>query len=153
MKKYFLPALLLATALNVGATGYKSILVTHTDGSTSQIILSGDLKTSFDETNVIFKDNDFLLEIEKINVVKFEFSTNSGVDNIEVNADNISLDSGILKLNGLPENSKVTVYTTSGVCLSNAICSGNFEVNLNEFAAGIYLVKINNVSYKIALSK
>lgn len=153
MKKSLWLALMLVLAVNAGAVSYKSVLVTLLDGSTSQINLSEDLKTTFDEENIIFSDGTFTVELEKAQVNKFEFSETTGIDQAQIAGATQILKSGILTLNGMPDNSKVSIFTTSGKCVYETSFSQSCSIDLNALPAAIYVVKVNNVSLKIALTK
>ena len=49
----------------------------------------------------------------------------------------------------LPENSQVGIFTLDGKTVVNHQCSGEASLSLNSLPSGMYIVKINNESYKI----
>ncbi len=153
MKKSFWLVLLLVLAIKAEAAGYKSVYVTLLDGSVSQIDLTDDMKTTFDETNVIFSDETFLMEFEKQQVSKFEFSELTGIESTTVFNTAPIIKAGILTLHGMPDNSRVAIYSTSGTCISENHFSHTCSINLNDLPSGVYIVNVNNISYKIAITK
>lgn len=151
MKKLLWLAFTFAIASQANAIGYKSVVVTLHDGSSTKIDLTDGMKTTFDETNVVFADDVFHLEFEKSQVAKFEFSETSGIN--EIGASGAEFEHGILTLSGMPSNSKIAIYTIAGTCVEAIEFAGNCNIDLNNLQAGVYIVNINNVSYKIAISK
>lgn len=152
-KKLLWFAFLLIAATQANAIGYKSVVVTLHDGSSSKIDLTDGMKTTFDGTNVVFADDVFLVEFEKSQVSKFEFSETTGINNVETSDANVNFKDGILTLTGMPDKSKVAIYTVAGIGIETIEFSRNCDIDLNNLQSGVYIVNINNVSYKIAISK
>ncbi len=152
-KKLWLALLLLTLTLNVGATGYQRVSVMLHDGSVSQIDLSDDMKTTFDDKNVVFSDGRFFMEFEKVLIEKFEFHKISGIRPAITSDAAPVIKSGILTLSGLSENSMVAVYATSGSCIMKKLFSGTCSIDFNDYPSGVYIISVNNVSYKISITK
>lgn len=72
----------------------------------------------------------------------------TGIQNVQ-NDQPFKLEDETLFFKDLPENSQVGIYTTDGKAVVSRQCSGDASLSLNSLPSGMYIVKINNESYKI----
>ena len=76
------------------------------------------------------------------------FKENNGIDNTTNGEVNIHIDNGKLVITGVDEDTVVSIYSISGVLIYNTTVEHVNELTLPH---GVYLVVINNKTYKIAL--
>ena len=148
-KNLFLIPALLCAAPNVQADGYRSVEVRGLDGSVTSISLTDNLKTEFKKNKVIFSDGDLLFEFYKSKVSTFTFSESVGVDNIAADGVQPVVEPGRMSITGLPEHSRVRVFTIGGKVVSDVWVSGDYILDINGLAKGVYLVNVNGMSYKV----
>lgn len=106
------------------------------DGSTLTIaVTTGDAPSEF--------------EIEKISHVDFVHTDKVGVESVaDDDALQLSRTGKTLHAEGLPENSKINVYTIDGRCLIDFTASGSAGINFENLPSAIYIVKINQFTFK-----
>lgn len=151
MRKFLLTTLLLASAFVAGAADGLRVktltgdaVVFHFDTRPEVTFLAGRLQVkTADEPAVTF-------EIDDIDSI--EFAAVTGVDapgdcGIRMSADAL----GVL-FAGIPDGAHAAVYAVSGQLLVSARCSGG-ELRLSraELGCGVYIVKIDGFTAKIAL--
>ena len=76
------------------------------------------------------------------------FKENNGIDNTTDGNVNIHINNGMLVITGVDEDTVVSIYSISGVLIYNTTVEHVNELTLPH---GVYLVVINNKTYKIAL--
>lgn len=156
MLKLKLGALLMAAALPfmANADGFRSIKVDVADGSTLMVNLTDGLKTKFTRNEIKFTDGaDVNISLSKANVVHFTFVETSAIDAPETDTDATTptVENRTLHFSNLPENSHIAIYDIKGRTTTRHEANGEFELNLEQLPAGVYVVNVNGISYKIAL--
>lgn len=75
----------------------------------------------------------------------------SGIDNVSGNESSFSIDGGVLMLSGFREGSVVRIFTMGGMMVhSETLDGGSCTYCMSALSPGIYLVNINDKTFKIA---
>ena len=75
---------------------------------------------------------------------------NSPTDTEDINNVSIWMDNNVLHITGTPANSTLQIYNVSGAhILTQAISDTPYIYNLSHLSAGVYLIRINNYTYKV----
>ncbi len=86
-------------------------------------------------------------------VIRFTYDGKSaaGIDEMTVDPAEISMQDGTLVISQMKANSTVSVYSTDGKLVRHlkAQRAGTYRLNLSSLRAGVYLVKADNITYKI----
>lgn len=137
------------------AQSYRSVAVNLNDGSNVEINLSDNLSATFSEDALILSNGDQEVSVPRNNIKSFTFSKDpySGISEIESEKNSPTLIGANMVFDCLPENSKITVYDLAGVVLKEDIASGFYSIDLSEFTSGPVIVKVNGISYKIAVKQ
>ena len=142
------------------AKAYKSVMVTCHDGTSLYIKGEKDLTMSVEDEELRFYttgENHIAFPAE--NVKSFLLSSHEGDVDVaaveEVGPDRISFErrGESLIFGNLPAGSRVMVSNMAGILLFNAEAEGSLTVDASSFTPGIYIVAINNKTFKIAVAK
>ncbi len=152
IRKSFITGLTaLLCTVSAWADGYRSVIVKLQDGSTTQINLRDDLKTSFNETDVVFSDHGSRWTFAKADVVDFTFSEALGIRSTQAAGTCPELSGRVATFGNLPAGSHVSLFSADGRTLRSAEAAGSYRLSLEGLPAGSYVVSVNGVSYKIQL--
>lgn len=151
MRKLLLTLLsaLFATAAWAGPEG--TVYVELNDGTTVDIRMSDKLSLRFNATHLVASDPETNVEIPKEKIVAFSHSINSSAIEGVAGGSTAELAGRSMHFTGLADATVITVHNLRGDCVLSAMASGDFTLSLDELAPAVYLVSVNNVSYKIAL--
>lgn len=123
------------------------------DGTTNSFSLTADSKIYFENDNLLFNENNFLIPIDQIR--KITFSNSSGVNNVSENGKNFFISPNPVKdeisLKNVPnEICSVKIYNLTGKLMySSNLNPSSAIINISNFPKGIYLVKVNNSTAKL----
>lgn len=146
--------LLIAGGITALADGYRSVLVSLKSGDVSQINLAEGMTTTFSGNTVVFRSGDFRVSFASADLIGFTFDESLGIDGVKKDVTTMTWKDGVLTLSNLPQTSEVSVYAVDGRCLSSETTSSEtVQLNLGQWGAGNYVVKVNGVSHKITLGK
>ena len=150
MRKFLLCAIAACSAFITNAAGYDKLNVHLTDGTTMEVVLVSDLKLSFTDTELVAKGTNVELTVPRESIVKFVHTPNqAGID--VVTAGGMTLSGNTLSFDSLSAGSVVNVYTASGIQVRSLTAEGAVEIDLDGLTAGVYVVNVNGVSYKISV--
>lgn len=143
----------LAAALSLGicayaAGGYKQVNVLLSDNSKLTIVLTSEMKITFDDTYMSVTGTDSDVKIERSRLVSFTHDLSTGVGSVTADGA-IGMDGDRLLLGNLPEGSMVRIFDMSGATVKEIPASGSTEIRLNDLQKGAYIVNINGISHKI----
>lgn len=150
MRKFLLFAIAVCIAVTCGAVSFNTVTVHLNDGSQVDITMTDGLSLSFDETNLVATGSGADVTVEKSKIVKLSHSQQSGIADITADG-GFSHDGNALNFDNLPDGSTVAVYGINGVAVYSARVSGSHTLPLDGMAPGIYVVRVNNMSYKISV--
>ncbi|MCM1020765.1 MAG: hypothetical protein NC343_01375 [Muribaculum sp.] len=161
MKNYLnFVVLVLAMLLPIvsSAMAYQSVSVEYKDGST--FLLQGESGLSLDITNSelhFSAPSGTTFSVAIADVKGWSYSSKKGntgfsaIDEVVLSQISIELTNNTLQLDNLPENSNVTLFFHDGKMLKQVCASGVCTINLADIPAGLYILTINNKSFKFAI--
>ena len=86
-------------------------------------------------------------------VIRFTYDGKSatGIDEMTIDPAEISMEDGTLVISQMKANSTVNVYSTDGKLVRQLKTqrAGTYRLSLSSLRAGVYLVKADNITYKI----
>lgn len=146
------------------STSYKSLVLEHTDSQFTRVTLQPDMTTAFADGELVmtYESDGVLYEIRKpLNELRhWTFSTAEGDDNLwagigSTESDNVSIELGgtVIRVNGLPADSRVMLVTVDGRCVRNLTVQNECELDISGLVNGVYVLTINEKSFKIAVKK
>ena len=150
MKKIALFLMMASSYISAFATNGKSLFVTFNDGMKVEFALSTLPVATFDNDQMVIKSTETTASYELWKVATFTYGdTSTGISQVESNkkytieADRIIIDS---------TSSKIGIFTLEGkeIHLSPILTGDKTTINLHELSRGIYIIRINNNSIKIA---
>lgn len=148
-----LAAIALMNSVNAFAK-YHSVTVHLKDRTTVQVNLSDDFTVRFNDVEMTLRGSSLenTVTIPKENIDRFEHSTGTAAIT-DADADGLKpvFIAGAMVFGNLPAGSSVQVFDASGRNLVNDTAADRYTLDFARFAPGIYLVKVNNNSYKIAV--
>ena len=153
MRKLILTLLLLSVVVT-HAQEYSKVVVTLTDGTSRTISLSEKPIVTIANEKLVIKTEMTTTEFDRANVSRFNFISDvDGIEEIESDIQDVYNDGDHLCFSNLPENSLIEIYATDGTLLKRETASGTYKITLAELSAGVYIVSVNGVSTKIAVTR
>ena len=161
MQKYKLLTIVLLLTMLSMPTGMRAddkqntLIVLTKDNVAHQFVLA-------DKPTVTFEGTQLKVTCEKVSasasfnlahVIRFTYDGKSatGIDEMTVDPAEISMQDGTLVISQMKANSTVNVYSTDGKLVRQlkAQRAGTYRLCLSSLRAGVYLVKADNITYKI----
>lgn len=148
--RYIVIILLTLIALSAKAQNKEVLNVWMTDGTKSSVLLDYHPTVVFNLSQLIIKSDNQTIEIPYDQISYFTYSENeeSSISDVEIGGEN----KNELWLFSEPlTTDNFTVYTIDGQKIFlNLYQKGGMQIlNLASLASGIYIIKVNNKSYKI----
>lgn len=154
MRKVLMPLFLLLFSSMMLAQEYNNVVVTLTDGTSRTISLSEKPIVTIANGKLVIKTEMSTTELDRANVARFNFVSDVvGVDRISSDDNGVIKEGDNLYFSKLPENSLIKIYTADGSLVKNMTASGAYKISLADFSAGVYIVSVNGVSTKIAVTR
>lgn len=154
MRKVLMPLFLLLFSSMMLAQEYNNVVVTLTDGTSRTISLSEKPIVTIANGKLVIKTDMSTTEFDRANVARFNFVSDLvGIDEISSDDNEVIKDGDNLYFSNLPENSLIKIYTADGSLVKSMTASGAYKISLAEFSAGVYIVSVNGVSTKIAVTR
>ena len=148
MKKIALSLLIALSCISAKAADGKSLFVSFNDGSKIEFALSTLPEVTFGNDKMTVKSTATTASYELWKVSTFTYGTTTGIKQVENNkfafkGDRIIVDG---------TNNKVSAFALDGkaIKLSPITAGDKTIINLSELTHGIYIIKINNKSIKVA---
>ena len=161
MQKYKLLTIVLLLTMLSMPTGMRAddkqntLIVLTKDNVAHQFVLA-------DKPTVTFEGTQLKVTCEKVSasasfnladVIRFTYDGKSatGIDEMGVDPAEISMQDGTLVISQMKANSTVNVYSTDGKLVRQlkAQRAGTYRLSLSSLRSGVYLVKADNITYKI----
>lgn len=154
MRKVLIPLFLLLFSSMMLAQEYNNVVVTLTDGTSRTISLSEKPIVTIANGKLVIKTDMSTTEFDRANVARFNFVSDLvGIDEISSEDNEVIKDGDNLYFSNLPEDSLIKIYTADGSLVKNITASGAYKISLADFSAGVYIVSVNGVSTKIAVTR
>lgn len=86
-------------------------------------------------------------------VIRFTYDRKdaTGIDEMTVKPAEVSMEEGVLVISQMKANSTVNVFAMDGKLVSQLTAqrAGTYRLSLSSLPAGVYIVKADNITYKI----
>ena len=148
MKKIALSLLIALSCISAKAADGKSLFVSFNDGSKIEFALSTLPEVTFGNDKMTVKSTATTASYELWKVSTFTYGTTTGIKQVENNK--FAFEGDRIIVDGT--NNKVSVFALDGkaIKLSPITAGDKTIINLSELTHGIYIIKINNKSIKVA---
>lgn len=150
MKKTVLAFLSVLFATVAWAGPYGTVSVELNDGTKVDITMSEKLSLSFSGSHLIVGGSDADVEIPKEKILAFRHLEYNAVNEMGKDA-GVEYSGRSMRFTGLGADSRISVFDLKGNCLRSAEASGDYELSLEGLAPAVYVVRVNGMSYKIAV--
>ena len=149
MKKIALSLLIALSCISAKATDGKSLFVSFNDGSKIEFALSTLLEITFGNDKMTVKSTATTASYELWKVSTFTYGTTTGIKQVETN-NKLAFEGDRIIVDGT--NNKISTFALDGkaIKLSPTTAEGKTIINLNALTHGVYIIKINNKSIKVA---
>lgn len=149
MKKIALSLLVALSCLTARATDGKSLFVSFNDGSKIEFALSTLPEVTFGNDQMTVKATATTASYELWKVSTFTYGTTTGIKQVETN-NKFALEGDRIIVDGT--KNQVSAFALDGkkVSISLIITGDKTIINLDGLSQGVYIIKINNKSIKIA---
>ncbi len=129
------------------------LVLTRTDGKVEIFDMEDKPVISFDGGDLLLTLEDHQIVYPMSDVRHYYFDNrNSGIinDGLEI-VSNVSFHDGLLSIHNGPTDSDVNIYNINGIRVISEKLSPfeHFEFNFENYAAGVYIVKSGNRSFRI----
>lgn len=148
MKKIALSLLIALSCISAKAADGKSLFVSFNDGSKIEFALSTLPEVTFGNDKMTVKSTATTASYELWKVSTFTYGTTTGIKQVENNK--FAFEGDRIIVDGT--NNKVSAFALDGknIKLSPITVGDKTIINLSELTHGIYIIKINNKSIKVA---
>ena len=149
MKKIALSLLIALSCISAKATDDKSLFVSFNDGSKIEFALSTLPEVTFGNDKMTVKSTATTVSYELWKVSTFTYGTTTGIKQVETN-NKLAFEGDRIIVDGT--NNKISTFALDGkaIKLSPTTAEGKTIINLNALTNGVYIIKINNKSIKVA---
>lgn len=139
--------------IRTNADSITNLVVWTTDGDKVAYALSEKPKVTFSDEYLVISADDMEVkyEIEKMSRITYESVDMSEITDIESNDKPFKIGQNLLVFPDMKANSVVSIYALDGtlVFVKAVDCNGEYAFPLAKLRAGVYLVNVNGVTYKI----
>jgi hypothetical protein len=154
MKKLqLLLLMLLALPIGMLADNLNTLVVKLKNGAETAFFLKDKPNVTFEGTNLKVASDKETVTFALSDVLRFTYVKKdlTGIDETVADPTKVSYEDGVLVISQLKQGAVVDIYSLDGKLLRQlkAFHSGTYRLNLSELAKGLYLVKADNVTYKI----
>ena len=148
MKKIALSLLVALSCISAKATDGKSLFVSFNDGSKIEFALSTLPEVTFGNDKMTVTSTATTASYELRKVSTFTYGTTTGIKQVENNK--FAFEGDRIIVDGT--HNQVSAFALDGkaVSLSSIITGDKTIISLDSLTHGVYIIKINNKSIKIA---
>ena len=143
----------LALPLGMFAENLNILIVKTKNGAETRFFLKDKPKVTFEGVDLKVVSDKETVAFPLADVLRFEYAKKdaSGIDENVVDPTGVSYQDGVLVISQLKQGASVDIYALDGKLLRQikASRSGTYRLSLSELPTGLYLVKADNVTYKI----
>ena len=144
---------LLAWPIGVLADNLNTLVVTMKNGAETAFFLKDKPNVTFEGTNLKVVSEKTTTSFALADVLRFTYVKRdpSGINEQIVDPTEISYEDGVLVISQIKAGASVGVYALDGKLVRQlkAQRAGTYRLSLSELPTGLYLVKADNVTYKI----
>jgi hypothetical protein len=123
----------------------------QSDGNVVNIDLNEQPVTRYADGSLIITTTKTTISYPLEKVAKYTYVSAEGIESINGMRSKFSQDGETLTFSGLTQGTEIVVYATSGKILrkTKAAPHAQTTVSVSNFPPGVYLVKVNSITYKI----
>lgn len=129
------------------------LVVWAKDGTKKAYALAEKPKVTFTETELVITTKGVEVDYPLENMARFTYEDDSpdAITNLQTDELSFKLDGESLLFPALKANSTVSVYTLKGTLVfKKTVCqNGEYAFPLSNLNAGVYMVNVNGLTYKI----
>lgn len=145
--------LLLAWPIGVLADNLNTLVVKMKNGAETAFFLKDKPNVTFEGTNLKVVSEKTTTTFALADVLRFTYVKKdpTGIDEQIVDPTEISYEDGVLVISQIKAGASVGIYALDGKLVRQlkAQRAGTYRLSLSELPTGLYLVKADNVTYKI----
>ena len=145
--------LLLALPMGMLADNLNTLVVKMKNGAETAFFLKDKPNVTFEGTNLKVVSEKTTTSFALADVLRFTYVKRdpSGIDQQVIDPTEISYEDGVLVISQIKAGAFVGVYALDGKLVRQlkAQRAGTYRLSLSELPTGLYLVKADNVTYKI----
>lgn len=145
--------MLLALPIGMLADSQNTLVVKLKNGAETTFFLKDKPNVTFEGTDLKVVSNKETVTFALSDVLRFTYVKKdaSGIDETVVDPTEVSYDGGVLVISQLKRGASVDIYSLDGKLVRQlkAYRSGTYRLSLSELPTGLYLVKADNITYKI----
>lgn len=123
----------------------------QSDGNVVNIDLSEEPVTRYTDGNLIITTTKTTISYPLEKVAKYTYISADGIESINGMRSKFSQDGETLIFSGLAQGTEISVYASSGQLIrkTKAGSQAKTTVSVSSLPPGVYLVKVNSITYKI----
>ena len=150
MKKLLSLIILFVFALSAMADDM-ILQIWQSDGKVVNIDLNEQPVTRYADGNLIITTTKTTITYPLEKVAKYTYVSAEGIQSLEGMRSKFSQDGETLTFSGLKQGTEIAVYASSGQVLRKTKTGSHAKttVSVSDLPSGVYLVKVNSVTYKI----
>lgn len=159
MKKLLVLSMLFVLAMPYAmraADKQNTLIVLTKDNGLHQFVLTDKPKVTFEGTllKVTCEKASASATFKLSDIIRFTYAGKdaTGIDQLTVAPASISMEEGVLVISQMKANATVDVFSLDGKLVKRLTArhAGTCRLSLSSLPAGVYLVKADNITYKIA---
>lgn len=152
MKNFLFFTFLFSCIFFAKAESPSHMVIQCTDGSKITYILSDEPKLTFEGLNMVINSKGINVEHPLSDVIQitYENDNNSSLEKVFIDSSFFSINDGILCVGNDRADFSVSIFDVNGICIINKsfLKTESANIPLNNFTKGIYILLINNISFK-----
>ncbi|MBP5798938.1 MAG: T9SS type A sorting domain-containing protein [Prevotella sp.] len=152
-RKRLLMLMFLALPIGVLADNLNTLIVKMKNGNETMFFLKDKPKVTFEGTDLKIVSDNKTVTIALSDVLRFGYAKKdpAGINETVIDPTDVSFQDGVLVISQLKVGASVCIYALDGKLLRQLTAqrSGTYRLSLSELPTGLYLVKADNVTYKI----
>jgi hypothetical protein len=137
------------------SSGYKSAVISFIDDTQVTVNLKSDMEFSFSNDSLKITAENVDLEYSFDDVQNWTYS-HDAVDERPLKTATVENDQkpeiawegNALTFNGLQTQSQVSLFSVNGQLIDAYQCDGNTVLSLDKYPSGMYLITVNNTTFK-----
>lgn len=133
-----------------GATTELYLTLTFKDGTEKSYPAEG-IKITYEGDYMVIVSEGVTYQVLKADLDKMKFTTEpTGITSVKA-GNSLTVENGVLTIN-VTKASTLKIYSTDGTeVLSRKVNAGETTVGIPQIPAGVYVVKVNNQTFKISI--
>lgn len=138
-------------ALTPSTSESQNLIVWLKSGEKVRYNLEESPKTTFTQTSIVIETNSIKVDYSLNQVIKYTYEkTTTDVKSSKMDEMIVSQEGNNLIFNNLKKGSTIQIYSLDGTLLETKNSNTNSTIiSLSNYPNNVYLVKINNTTYKI----